>query len=105
MHQWTTAQLVTWRDWLVENIPEDVWKPPITRTKHACRQVAELGYAGRPAGRPAEFELGPLDFYRWHNGSFTFSNMEIRDYLNNWYGDWREVLHTVCDQCHKGSEE
>lgn len=123
--------LCYWRDWLVENIPDDVLASKLRARLQGLERDEIISYAAslhgdwdvsEPEHDPRKVHevplhmhedtvyimVGPLDFFRWStnrwstdrwfvdHGRYTCDvDTQVHEYINKWFGDWREVCAMV----------
>lgn len=82
---------MVWLRWLAANVPEDIIG---TEAIQVIAQLNSHDIFTNPLYR------SPLNFFGWSTrfrDRFEVSRIsgDIETYLNNWYGDWRELYKVV----------
>lgn len=83
-----------WRDWLVENMAHVLSEEVVAALKTAKTEDMFPGVFARAP------QVNPLNFLSWSALSapasqFAKDDVELRKYLNTWYGDWIELYKEV----------
>lgn len=107
---WTEEGVLRWRDWLVDNCPDDVLGP---QARNALRELPKERVSAYLKYVSNTFDsCGPLDFFRWTKTHVPSApeddgerhkfwdkvNDEVAAYLRTWYGSGYAVMELVIQQ-------